>query len=112
VTTDLQATLTAAERVEVAELVAGLHERGYRDIDRHDALHVGARIRHAGHRWPEAYERGTGVVLALTERSPSSWSQTYRMADVELIAVWDEDRLGGRVSSVAQYHVEAVGGGE
>lgn len=102
--------LDANEQAKVAGILDDLHQSGYRDIEAHGSLCVGARIRHSGHRWPEAYERGTGVVLAITEKPDSAWSRSWGKPDVELIAVWDTPTFGIRVSQLAQYHVAVIEG--
>jgi hypothetical protein len=101
--------LAPDEEPVFAELLAGLHDSGYRDVVQHGELRPGARIRHVGHQWPAAYTDGTGVVLAIVEKPASSWSQTYGAPDIELIALWDEPQLGTRLSQLAQYHVDVVG---
>lgn len=102
--------LTELERAELAEKVKELHKRGYRDVAEHHGLKVGARIRHHGHQWSEAFRLGTGHVAVLTEKPNSAWSISWHMPDIELIAVWDKPRgLGSsRLSQVAQYHVEVI----
>jgi hypothetical protein len=59
------------------------------------------RVRHLGHQYPEAYANGTGTVLAVMFKDPSSWSQTYGQPDVELLVLRDD----GSISGVADYHV-------
>lgn len=100
--------LTPRESAEVAALLAELRECGYRDVDHHGALRAGVRIRHYGHQWPGAYDDGTGVVVAVTEKPDSAWSRTWGKPDVELIAAWDRPGVTGRVSQLAQYHVEVI----
>lgn len=103
--------LTPEVAAEAIKMLAALHDRGYRDADFHGDLHPGTRIRHRGDQWPGAYENGTGIVLAITEKPNSSWSQSWRMPDVELIALWDRPDTRGWLSGLAQYHVEVIGGG-
>ena len=102
--------LTAEEQQRVDEMLAGLHERGYVDVAEHGKLRPGVRIRHRGEQYYEALEHGTGVVVAITEKPDSSWSRTYGMADIELITVSDEARFDSRLSQLAQYHVDVIGG--
>lgn len=97
--------LSPEESAEVNKLLTELHACGYRDVAEHGKLRPGVRIRHTGHRWPGAYDNGSGVVVAITEKPNSSWSASWGAPDVELIAVWDKPSLGGRVSQLAQYHV-------
>lgn len=106
--TDLD--LTPEERVEAERILAGLHERGYTDRERFNELTPGSRVRHRGHRWPQAYTDGSGVVVAITERDPSSWSQSWGVPDIEMVVAFDEPTLPGmsRLTTLAQYHVEVV----
>lgn len=97
--------LTTEEAARVTVMLAELHKSGYVDIEEHGALRLGGRIRHRGHQWDAAYTDGTGIVIALTEKPNSAWSQSWRTPDVELIALWDKDWVSGRLSQVAQYHV-------
>jgi len=100
--------LSPEETAKADAMLAELHGCGYIDVDRHNKLAPGVRIRHVGHQWPGAMLEGSGVVLAIAEKPDSSWSRSWGMPDVELIAVWDRASFGSRVSQVAQYHVEAV----
>jgi hypothetical protein len=103
------AAMTDEEQVKVVGLVDKLHEHGYQDLALYGAeLRVGTRIRHRGQQYPEAYDHGTGYVVALTEKRESAWSETYRMDDVELVAVFDEPFVFSRVSQLAHYHVSVV----
>jgi hypothetical protein len=98
------------EEAKVAEILAGLHAHGYRDVDAHGALRPGVRIRHVGHQWCEAINAGTGFVVAITEKPDSAWSRTWGKPDVELITVSDKPFLDSRLSQLAQYHVVVIGG--
>lgn len=100
--------MTAEEQTKLAAMVAELHDHGYPDVEEHRGLRVGTRIRHVGHQWTEAYQAGTGVVVALTQKRNSSWSQSWGRPDVELIALWDREQVEGRLSQLAQYHVEVI----
>jgi hypothetical protein len=111
-TTDFTADLTSDEQAQLAEMLTALHERGYGDVAEHGGLRAGARIRHRGHQWSGAYTSGTGVVLAVTEKPDSAWSVSWHMPDVELLALWDRDHGSGRLSMLAQYHVDVVGGAQ
>jgi hypothetical protein len=106
--TDIVNDLTPEERIEYREMLAKLHACGYRDIEEHGHLKAGVRIRHTGHRWSAAYTNGTGIVLAITEKNPSSWSQSWGKPDIELIALWDRVHLFSRLCGLAQYHVEVI----
>ncbi|PZG16476.1 hypothetical protein C1I95_17360 [Micromonospora craterilacus] len=106
------ATLTPEEAAKLDTMQASLRECRYVDIPDHRGLRPGARVYHSGHQWPGAAYDGTGVVLAVTERPDSPWSQTYRAPDVELIVLWDRPVLGSssRLSQSASYriHLAAV----
>ena len=109
------ADLTPDETEELGALLASLHAYGYVDIAERGQLRPGGRIRHSGHRWPEAYTEGTGVVLALTEKPDSGWSQTYGMPDIEMVVLWDKPwpfDTSSRLSQLAQYHVGVVTGAD
>lgn len=104
------ADLTPEERDEAALLLANLRSRGYVDRERFNELVPGARVRHRGHQYPEAYPTGTGVVVGIVERPDSAWSQSWRMPDIEMVVAWDRPAFLGasRLSTVAQYHVYLV----
>ena len=100
-------TLTREERAEYDDLFAA----GYRDID--DAprgIRVGARVHHAGERYPAAYRDGTGTVVAVMEKSPSPWvAAGWGKRDIELIVRTDRDRFGtGCIGRWADYHTGVV----
>ena len=102
-------TLAPDVRAEAASLLDELRERGYAEKESHNELRPGARVRHRGHQWCEAFSKGTGVVLHVTEKDPSAWAESWRMPDVEIVVLWDErESLGPRMSLVAQYHVHHV----
>jgi hypothetical protein len=101
--------LTPEERQEVERTLSELREHGYVDIDHHGELRPGVRVRHRGHQWSEAIQRGTGNVVAITEKPNSAWSDTWRMADVEMVVVFDKPwPASSRLSQLAQYHVVRV----
>lgn len=106
---DLTADLSADVRGEADRILDRLHAEGWRDIDSHGPYTPGTRVRHTGHQWPAAYNAGSGTVLAVTLKDPSSWSVVHNLPDVEIVVVWDAGAHLSRVSHVAQYHVEAVG---
>jgi hypothetical protein len=98
--------ITEDEKARAAAMLAELHAYGYQDVAEHGDLRPGVRIRHRGHQYPEAYDNGTGVVVAITHKPDSAWSQSYRTADVEMVVLWDRPGLcDSRLSQVAQYHV-------
>ena len=105
-----QFQLTEEEQDRLLEIRQELRERGYQDITEHGDLRVGARIRHRGQQFTEAFRHGTGYVVALMEKPDSAWSRTYRMPDIELVVVFDKPALlsSSRLSQLAQYHVSVV----
>jgi len=84
------------------EVAADLTRRGSVDVQESGRLTVGCRVRKANQRWPEAFERGTGVVDRIFHKPNSAWEQKYRRPDVELIVKNDD----GTHSYVADYHVD------
>lgn len=100
--------LTTDEQRERDELLA----RGYRDVtDAPHGLHVGARVRHRGEQYFKAIIEGTGVVVAVMEKSPSSWvAAGWGKRDIELIVRTDRDRFdtGSFIGRWADYHTEVV----
>ncbi len=104
------ADLTPAEEAEAAGIVAALQLRGYAPRERFNELAPGVRVRHHGHQWSSAYTEGTGVVVAITERDPSSWSQSWGAPDIEMVVAFDEPTLPemSRLTTLAQYHVQVV----
>jgi hypothetical protein len=101
--------LAPGEQAEVERMLAELRGHGYVDRDRHNKLAPGVRVRHTGHLWPQAYTEGTGTVVAIVEKPDSAWSASWGMPDVELIVVFDRGvKLTGRLSELAQYHVQAI----
>lgn len=104
--------LSVAELERTAEMVAGLRGRGYALRARFNELAAGVRVRHRGHQYGEAYRHGTGVIVMVMERRPSSWSQSWGMPDIEMVVAWDRPAFvdASRLSVVAQYHVVRVAG--
>lgn len=102
------AGLTAEESAQVEAMRAQLRLDGYVEVDQHRQLRAGTRVRHCGHRWPEAYEHGTGRVLLVTEKPNSSWSVSWHMPDVEMLVLFDKASFGSRISQLAQYHVAVI----
>lgn len=89
---------------------ASLVASGYRDIKEKDGLRVGARVRHRGEQYYEAYATGTAVVRAIMERDPSSWSVSYGRRDIELIVERDVPMLPDMspLGQWADYHTVLV----
>ena len=105
-------TMTEAERAEVGAILARLYASGYTDRDRFNELASGVRVRHTGQRYAAAYQDGTGVILAITERPGSPWSHEWKMPDVEMVVLWDRPwpiEGSSRMSQLAQYHVAVIG---
>lgn len=106
--------IESTEQAEVDRMLAELHEHGYVDLAEYTyprsgrVLRVGARVRHRNEQYWQAIERGTGNVVGLVHKPDSPWSRSWRMADVELIMLRDEERFGTRLSQVAHYHVEVI----
>lgn len=93
--------LTEAESAEAEQLLAELSGRGYRSEDSIGKLTTGVRIRHRGQQYLEAYENGTGVIVAVTRRMER---------DVEVVVAYDEPRFRGmsRLTVLANYHVDVI----
>jgi hypothetical protein len=86
-----------------------LIEAGYEDVAEYAGIKVGARVRHVGHQWPEAFERGSATVLAVMRKDPSAWAQTYRRPDVELLVELDRPFIAGScLAQLADYHVLVI----
>lgn len=100
--------LTPTEKARAAELHRELLAAGYQDAA-HKLLQPGARVRHRGHQYPEAFRAGTGTVIYVTENPDSAWSRTYSAPDIELIVLWDTTRS---LSQVANYHVDLIAGAD
>lgn len=93
--------LTADEQREADGLLAELNSRGYVTRDQFKALVPGARIRHRGQQYPEAYNDGTGNIVSVAVRHER---------DVELVVAYDKPRFEGmsRLTVLANYHVDVV----
>jgi hypothetical protein len=101
--------LTPEQTERVEKALVDLRSRGYVDINEHGRLRPGVRIRHRGDQYSEAYQNGTGVVIAITEKPNSAWSASWRMPDIELLVLWDKEHRGiDRISQLAQYHVSVI----
>jgi hypothetical protein len=89
------------------QLRDGLTDLGYVEIAEHHGIRPGVRVRQQSHRYPDAYRHGTGTVLAVYRRDPSSWSQTHDRPDVELIVAVDHTPLSHdrALAQLADYHV-------
>lgn len=88
-----------------AEARTELEARGYRDIEEHNGLRVGARVRNYGEQYYAAISKGTGVVRALMQRDPSSWSNEWGRPDIEVLVERDKSHRddGSRVGRWADY---------
>jgi hypothetical protein len=103
---EIDAALIKCER---ERMHAELAERAYRDIPEHRGIKVGARVRHRGHRWLEAYLQGTATVLAVMQKGPSPWSVSWGRPDVEVLALPDNPMFPtAPVHGWADYHCEVV----
>ena len=91
----------------VEDRVADLLARGYVEIPEFEGLRPGARVRHRGEQYARAHLEGTATVRYVFRKDPSSWAQTYRRPDVEIVAERDDTEIGPMF--VADYHVDLVG---
>lgn len=71
-----------------------LASRGYVEITDHERLRAGLRVRNRGQQYIEAQEHGTATVLAVMEKVGSSWAQTYRARDIEVVVKRDDGSVG------------------
>jgi hypothetical protein len=94
------------DRLRIDEHVADLRERGYVDIEEFEGLRAGVRVRHRGEQYRAAYRDGTGNVLHVLQRDPSSWARSWGRPDVEIVVVRDDVERGAML--VADYHVVIV----
>jgi hypothetical protein len=79
---------------------------GYKDIDEIKGITVGARVRHGGEQYPEAFRKGTATVRAIMEKDPSPWARSWGRRDIELIVERDKPLLEGMTHFYqwADYH--------
>ncbi|BDZ52388.1 hypothetical protein GCM10025867_46290 (plasmid) [Frondihabitans sucicola] len=85
-----------------------LLERGYKPIDEFGGITVGTRVRNTGHQYPAAYQHGTATVVAVMEKSPSSWSQYYGARDIEIVVDVDDKTWGTKTHAWASYGTALV----
>lgn len=83
-----------------------LEQHGYVEVDEHGWIKPGVRVRHVGEQYPEAYDKGTSVVLAVMHKPDSAWSQKYHQADLEIIVERDKPQFGRRITNWAHYQTE------
>lgn len=101
--------MTDTDTDQLESLRSRLEAEGYEGVAEHHALKAGARIRHSSHRYPEAYLHGSGTVLAVFSKNPSSWASIYGQPDVEVIVLLDRPGIGGtRLMQCASYHAHTV----
>ena len=79
---------------------------GYVEVTEINNLKVGARVRHAGQQWSEAYRNGTATIEHIFHKPVSSWSQKYKRPDIELIVKRDGEKLD--YGYWADYHTELI----
>lgn len=104
--TETAATFVERER---QRMHAELTEYGYQDIAEHRGIKVGARVRHCGQRYYEAIENGTATVLAVMQKDPSPWADSYGRPDIEVLVADDKPMFpGSPVSQWADYHCAVV----
>ena len=97
------ATATLTERL-ARPAAEQLEHAGYKPIDEFNGITVGARVHNRGEQFSRAFREGTGTVTGIFEKSPSSWSQTYRARDIEVVVQHDD----GRERQWASYGTELV----
>ena len=92
------ADLTDDERAEVEQMLTDNRSYGWLPVDRAKSYEPGVRIRHVGQRYWQAYENGTGVIVAVLKRSDA----------IELLVAYDEPRFAGgsRITQLGSYHVD------
>jgi hypothetical protein len=102
--------LSDHESARYVAMRSELATHGYRDVE-HPRLRPGRRVRHQAERWPEARDFGTGVLLAVMERTNSPWSASWGGPDIEVIVLRDRPLFPGmsQLSQLANYHVATVG---
>lgn len=86
------------------EIAEDMIRRGSVEVTYFGDLAVGDRVRHIGHRWPDAYRIGTGTIERIFHRPNSVWSRTHGRPNVELFVKKDD----GSYSYLADYHVEVI----
>lgn len=91
---------------KLGEIIAGLLEHGFVEVQECDRLRVGTRVRHNGHQWPDAYISGTGNVERIFHLPKSSWEQRYGRPNIEIIMRRDN----GDFMFVADYHLSVTEG--
>lgn len=74
------------------ECLADLVCRGYQEIEAIDGIRSGSRVRHIGEQFGSALTNGTADVVAVMEKSPSSWSQKYTQRDIEVVVYRTDKR--------------------
>lgn len=94
------------QRDRFDQTLAALRKDGFIDLDEHEGLKVGSRVRHRGEQYPEAYRDGTAVVLALLRKPNDAWSRQWGRPNIELLVLPDRDRFdtGNRIGQWADYH--------
>jgi hypothetical protein len=103
--------LLGEETGRYEEMRGELLAAGYVDTE-HPRLRPGQRVRHRAQQWPEAFDRGTGTIIAVMEHPESPWAQDYGTPDVEVIVLRDRDAVlwagQSRLTQMANYHVDVV----
>jgi hypothetical protein len=98
--------LDHATALQVEATRHSLRFDGYQDLTEHDGpIHIGTRIRHRSHQWPEAVADGTGTVAWLMHL-PRAHTIGETPA-IELIVVWDEP-LQPHVYQVADHDIQII----
>ena len=92
------ADLTDDEYAEVERMLADNRGYGWLPVESAKAYKPGVRIRHVGQQYWQAYENGTGVIVAVLKRND----------EIELLVAYDEPRFpgGSRITQLGSYHVD------
>lgn len=80
--------------------------RGYVEVKEINNLKVGARVKHVGQQWGDAYRNGTATIERLFVKERSSWSQKMNRPDIELIVKRDKPQFDLEYGYWADYHTE------
>lgn len=92
-----------SKEAALAGVIKSYEDLGWRQVRRMDwpggrSIEPGDRMRHSGHQWPEAFQNGTGEVLAIMRRHDD---------EIEVVVQYDDGDFisAGRVVALADYRV-------
>jgi len=88
----------------MTDSIAALTKLGYHRIAETDGITAGSRVRHLAEQYPTAHTTGTATVIGVYERTPSSWTQSHGVRDVEIVVTRDD----GREARWADYHTRGI----